>query len=114
MKIEMIRNICNALPAVTEDIKWENDLCFSVGSKMFCTASLESLNVSFKVPDEQFAILAEREGFTPAPYLARAKWVTATEAARVSEAEWKTFIAQSYELVRSKLTGKTRKALGID
>ena len=26
MDIEAIRNLCNALPFVTEDIKWENDL----------------------------------------------------------------------------------------
>jgi predicted DNA-binding protein (MmcQ/YjbR family) len=115
MKIELIQSICNTLPAVTEDIKWENDLCFSVGDKMFCAVSLESpIKVSFKVPDEDFGALTEREGFMPAPYLARAKWVTATETAKVSEREWKALIFQSYDLVRSKLPRKVRKKLGID
>jgi predicted DNA-binding protein (MmcQ/YjbR family) len=27
--------LCRSLPGVTEDVKWENDLIFSVGGKMF-------------------------------------------------------------------------------
>jgi predicted DNA-binding protein (MmcQ/YjbR family) len=35
MNIEALRDLCRALPAVTEDIKWGHDLCFSVAGKMF-------------------------------------------------------------------------------
>ena len=41
MNIEEIQNLCKQLPGVTEDIKWGNDLCFSVGGKMFLVAGLE-------------------------------------------------------------------------
>ncbi len=55
MDIETLRDMCRALPAVTEDIKWGHDLCFSVAGKMFCVAALEGpLTVSFKVKDEEF------------------------------------------------------------
>jgi len=48
MNIENIRSICIGLPAVTEGIKWGNDLCFMVGGKMFCVILLESpFKVSF-------------------------------------------------------------------
>lgn len=33
MDIETIQNICRGLGSVTEDIKWDNDLVFSVGGK---------------------------------------------------------------------------------
>ena len=35
MDIEDIRIMCTSLPGVTEDIKWGNDLVFSVGGKCF-------------------------------------------------------------------------------
>ena len=31
---------CRTLPAATEDVKWDNDLVFSVGGKMFMVMSL--------------------------------------------------------------------------
>jgi predicted DNA-binding protein (MmcQ/YjbR family) len=74
MNIETLRKICSSLPAVTEDIKWGNDLVFSVGDKMFCVASLEPpFSSSFKVSDDEFDELSNQEGFAPAPYMARAK-----------------------------------------
>lgn len=111
----MLRIICNKLPAVTEDIKWGNDLCFSVGGKMFCVVGLESPNkFSFKVPDEEFEELSAREGFIPAPYMARAKWVLCETPARLRKKETEQFISQSYELVKAKLTRKLRVELGLD
>jgi predicted DNA-binding protein (MmcQ/YjbR family) len=36
MNIEELREFCIRLPAVTEDIKWGDNLVLSVGNKMFC------------------------------------------------------------------------------
>ncbi len=114
MNIDQLRSICIALPAVTEDVKWEHDLCFSVGGRMFCVASLEPpFSCSFKVKDEEFEELSVREGFMPAPYMARAKWVKVTEGARLNKKEWESAIRISYDLVASKLTKKLRSELGI-
>jgi predicted DNA-binding protein (MmcQ/YjbR family) len=115
MDIESLRAFCLNLPAVTEDVKWGNDLCFSIGGKMFCVSSLEPpLRVSFKVLDEEFDELSTRDGFMPAPYMARAKWVSVTNPSVLKTKEWQSLVKQSYELVKAKLTIKLRKELGIE
>lgn len=114
MDIEFLRVICNKFPAVTEDIKWGNDLCFCVGTKMFCVTSLEPpFKVAFKVRDEEFEELSNSEGFIPAPYMARNKWVLVDDPTRMSKKEWEERIGTSYELISSKLTGKLKAELGI-
>lgn len=114
MDIDQLRTFCMSLPAVTEDVKWDNDLVFSVGSKMFCVASLEPpFKCSFKVRDEEFEEWSIREGFMPAPYMARAKWVLVTKPQQLNRKEWEGCIRQSYELVKAKLTKKLRQELGI-
>jgi predicted DNA-binding protein (MmcQ/YjbR family) len=114
MDIEMLRKICSSLRAVTEDVKWGNDLVFSVGDKMFCAASLEPpFSCSFKVPDDEFDEISNRNGFTPAPYMARAKWVLVTDPSKLNKKDWERYIKQSYELIKIKLTKKLREKLGI-
>jgi predicted DNA-binding protein (MmcQ/YjbR family) len=109
MNIEMLRDYCLSLPDVTEDFKWESDLCFSVGGKMFCvTADDVEGGVSFKVRDEEFREMThEREGIIPAPYLARHKWVYVLDFPWLTDGEWEHYIRQSYELVKDKLPKKT-------
>jgi predicted DNA-binding protein (MmcQ/YjbR family) len=115
MNIDFLRQFCTSLPAVTEDIKWGHDLCFSVGGKMFCVTSLEPpFTVAFKVADEEFEELSQQEGFMPAPYMARAKWVLVTDASKLKRKEWENYIRQSYELIKAKLTRKLRKDLKLD
>ena len=114
MDTEMLRKICSSLRAVTEDVKWGNDLVFSVGDKMFCAASLEPpFSCSFKVPDEEFDEISNRNGFTPAPYMARAKWVMVTDPSKLNKKDWERYLKQSYELIKIKLTKKLREKLGI-
>jgi predicted DNA-binding protein (MmcQ/YjbR family) len=115
MNIQFLQKLCLSFPAATEDIKWGNDLCFSVGGKMFCVTSLEPpFKVAFKVKDEEFEELSHTEGFMPAPYMARAKWVLVTDPSKLSMKEWEQYIRQSYELKKAKLTKKARHELGID
>ena len=115
MDIEQLRAICNKLPHVTEDIKWGNDLCFCIGAKMFCVTRLadQPTSASFKVTDNDFDEIIDREGFAPAPYLARHKWVLADDLNRMTANEWERYIAQSYNLVSSKLPAKIKKELGL-
>ena len=81
---------------------------------MFCVVSLDgSFKCSFKVKDEAFEQLINADGFMPAPYMARAKWVLVTNPSRLSKKEWELYIKQSYELVKKKLTKKLREQLGI-
>ena len=114
MTIEWVRRCCLALPAVTEDVKWDDDLVFSVGGRMFCVAMLEPPHrLSFKCDDEAFGELIEREGIIPAPYLARAKWVSLETLD--GPMEWKELerrLLRSYELVKASLTKKAQAAIG--
>lgn len=113
MNIDELRNFCLALPAVTEDIKWGDNLVFSVAEKMFCLADLNPpLRVSLKVPEEQFDELTVNEGIIQAPYFARRQWVTVTEETRFSRKEWEHYVRQSYEMIRAKLPKKVRESLG--
>ena len=116
MTVEEIQEICRKLPAVTEDIKWGNDLVFSVGGKMFCVAGLEQspVSASFKVLDEEFEEMCSRPGFKPAPYVAKYKWVWMDNINRLKKSEWKHYLKQSYELVKDKLTAKLKKQLGLN
>lgn len=115
MEIESLRTLCIELKGVSEDVKWDHDLVFSVAGKMFCAASLDlPFKISFKVSDEEFEMLSERIGFEPAPYLARAKWVAVMDPGVLNLQEWKRYITQSYHLVKARLPKKTRLELGLD
>ena len=89
LSIDWIRGICLALPHVTETVQWGDDLVFKVGGKMFAVAPLEPAKVclSFKCTKEKFDELVERPGIIPAPYLARAHWVSLEEGSALPKAE---------------------------
>ncbi len=112
MEIEDIRTFCLSLPGVTEDIKWEHNLCFSVAGKLFLLVSLDEAPpaASFKVAKDDFDEICCRAGFRQAPYFARNMWVKLEDISLLSRAEWEAFIRNSYELVKMKLPAKARKS----
>jgi predicted DNA-binding protein (MmcQ/YjbR family) len=105
MSIEAVRRICRTLPGVSEDVKWGNDLVFSVGGKMFAAVDLEPPHaIAFKCSDEAFGDLVERPGIVPAPYLARAKWVQETELGETLDLrELAELLRAAHGIVVSKL-----------
>jgi predicted DNA-binding protein (MmcQ/YjbR family) len=115
MNIEEIRAICNSLPSVTEDIKWGHDLVFLIGGKMFCVAGLDQspTKASFKVKEEEFEEICNRDGFRPAPYVAKYKWVFIDDVQKMNKKDLKRYINQSYDLVKDKLPVKMKKQLGF-
>jgi len=116
MNIEDLQAICRELPSVTEDIKWEHDLVFSIGGKMFCVIGLDQspTSASFKVNDEEFDEISSRPGFKPAPYVAKYKWVLIEDITKMKKADWNRYVKQSYDLVKDKLSTKLKKQLGLD
>lgn len=114
MSIEELKQICERLPAITQDIKWEHHLCFNIGGKMFLMTSPDEVPVSasFKTSDEEFDALSSRAGFQPAPYLARHKWVHVDDICRMGKRDWEKYIRLSYGLVYSKLPAKLKKEIG--
>ena len=115
MDIEILRSICLSFPAVTEDVKWESNLCFCVGGKIFCIANLNPPHTfSFKATDDEFDELSETDGFKPAPYLARAKWVLVVDSKKLNKNDLKKYLQQSYDMIKAKIPKAQRKKLGLD
>jgi predicted DNA-binding protein (MmcQ/YjbR family) len=126
--LEWVREFCLGLPHTTEKVRWEHNLLFCVGDKptrsaqnrrgsgtqgkIFCVANLEPGNgpslVTFKCSPEKFAEMVEIEGIIPAPYMARAHWVSMTDMDCLRRSEIKDHIRESYEMVLAKLPKKTQ------
>jgi predicted DNA-binding protein (MmcQ/YjbR family) len=111
MDIETIRNICLALPDVTESLKWEKDLCFLVGGKMFFVIILDVNSVSFKVNYEEFDELTSRQYIKPAPYAARFNWVLVENMDTFNDDNWEKYINQSYKLVLAGISKKKKNRI---
>jgi len=109
MDEKSLNRLAATWPGVTTDVKWDNDLIFSVSGKMFCGLCLEGAEqgkLSFKVEPERFLEYTDRPGFRPAPYLARAHWVTLDDPDVVPRKELDALLRRAYELVRARLTKK--------
>jgi predicted DNA-binding protein (MmcQ/YjbR family) len=113
MNIEAIREICLSFPGTSEGIKYGDRLCFMVVSKHFCSSDLQTLStINFKVSDEQFELLCERPGIQPAPYGgAKFKWVMVDHLEALREEEWRSLLAEAYQLVKQKLPKKVQSML---
>lgn len=113
--LEWVRQFCLSLPHTTEKVRWEHNLLFCIGEKMFCVANLEPgmgpSKIAFKCTKEIFAELVEMEGIIPAPYLRHNYWVSITDMERFRQTELKEHIRNSYQLVLGKLPKKTQTRL---
>ena len=114
MTPQELETLCKDWPGVASSIKWEDDLVFTVAAKMFAVVGLRgphSGRLSFKVDKDRFLELTDQPGMVPAPYMARAFWVSVIEPERFTNAELARFVRRSYELVRANLPKKTQATL---
>lgn len=114
-----IRAHCLSLPHVTEHVQWGDNLVFKIGrealgggAKIFAITSLDpgGWHTSFKSTPEEFAELVERPGIIPAPYLARAHWVSIENPGALSRTEFIALLTRAHELIFSAMP-KTKRAL---
>lgn len=106
---------CRKLPGVTEDVKWEKDLVFSVGGKMFAVFQLPDLEpIGFKVEPVLFPVLTQRPGIVPAPYMAKHSWINLETRDVLPREELEDLLRESHALVAQKLSKKARAKLGIE
>ncbi|MGH7243815.1 MAG: MmcQ/YjbR family DNA-binding protein [Phycisphaerales bacterium] len=109
-----LRDFCRTLPGTTEDIKWGDDLVFSVGKKMYACFDLENPHeIGFKCDEDEFDALTEMPGIIPAPYAAKYGWVKITKRGALSPTKLKALITKSHVLVASCLPKKTQAKLGL-
>ncbi len=111
MEIDDIQALASNLPGVTFEIKWDHILSCLVANKMFCNFNLNlvPIHCSIKVSAEHYQELLEREGFGPAPYLARYHWVQLTDLTLWQQSQWQRYLSEAYQLTVDKLPkGKQR------
>ena len=119
MNIVKAHAFCAKLPGATRDLKWafEDSVhpVFSVGGKMFAMFTLKSDKLvdqlMFKAADERFLELTDRDGFVPAPYLAKAHWVKVEGTDRLTDAEAKQLLTEAYQTVLAKLSKKMQREI---
>ena len=98
MTPKQIDAFCRKLPAATRTVQWEGVTVFKVGGKMFCLIGPPGHSVArlcFKCPPEHFDALSHAEGFKPAPYLARAKWVALEDPSVLTPTETRAYPKQA-------------------
>lgn len=113
--VAQLESLCRRWPGVTRDIKWGDNLVLSVGDKMFVMTHAdgrEGGRLAFKVADERFLELTDLPGVVPAPYLARAHWVSITEPCRFTTSELQALLLEAYASVRARLSKKRQAELG--
>jgi predicted DNA-binding protein (MmcQ/YjbR family) len=113
MDIDALRRYCLQFPHATENVQWGCDLCFKVDGKLFLVTPLEPapVRLSFKCSAQNFAELCERPGVRPAPYMARAQWISLEQLNTMPDPELRDLIAESYQLVWERLPKKRQQEL---
>lgn len=103
---------CLALPGAREDYKWGGVRVFSIAeTKMFAVLGLRGDTLSFKVDKELFLGHVDRPGIHPAPYLARAQWVSMAPPYPLGAEELQALLQRSHQLVVSKLPKRVQAGL---
>lgn len=113
MDMKELQSFCLSLPGTYEDVKWDVDLCFCVGKKMYAVMPLGDgpTSLSFKTTPDLFDQLTQQPGIDPAPYVARYHWIR-LENLNVLEADMvKNLVRDSYDMVFAKLTKKVREQI---
>jgi predicted DNA-binding protein (MmcQ/YjbR family) len=116
MTPKQIAAYCSSLPRATKVVQWEGVQVFKIGGKMFCCVAPEDHSVgriSIKSAPEHYDALSRSPGFRPAPYLARAKWVSVDDPGALSDREMKAYIKRSYDVIMAGLPKKTQKELNL-
>jgi len=104
MNFDALRALCLSLSDATENLQWEDELCFKVRGKIFAMVSLSRVpqQLIFKCDHAEFLELIENEGVVPAPYVGRYKWVMLDSLGALPGSEIDRCIRKSYAMVAAK------------
>jgi len=117
MTLEEIRLHCLRKPCVTEDLPFdENTLAFRLGEKIFLLTNLmaDPLKINLKCdPDKALMLREMYEEIEPGFHMNKRHWNTINCAGDLKASMIRELIDHSYDLILSKLPGKTRRELGL-
>lgn len=113
MTPDQIARFCLNLPGAREDLKWGSNRVFSVaGNKMFAILDFLGEDLAFKVDSDLFLGYVDRPGIRPAPYLARAYWISmSAQRLPLGEAELSELLTRSHQLVVRRLPKRLQPGL---
>ena len=121
MDNERVRALCMALPHVTETVNWGHHLVYwvgdrDIGGKMFAMTDLDGTGTGvlwFHAGPERFHELLETDGVIPAPYMARAYWVTIERWDALRPREYEDELRRAHGLIYAKLPKRTHGILNL-
>jgi predicted DNA-binding protein (MmcQ/YjbR family) len=121
MDNERIREICLALPHVTETVNWGHHLVYwaadrDIGGKMFAMTDLDGTGTGvlwFHCGAERFHELLEIEGIVASPYLAKAHWVTVERWDVLRPRQIEDELRRARDLIFAKLPSRTKVVLAL-
>jgi predicted DNA-binding protein (MmcQ/YjbR family) len=121
MDNERTREICLALPHAVETFNWGHRLVYwvgerEIGGKMFATTDVDGVGTGvlwFHAGRERYHELLEIEGIIPAPYMARAYWVTLMGWNVLRPREIEEELARAHALIYEKLPKRTKTMLAL-
>jgi predicted DNA-binding protein (MmcQ/YjbR family) len=112
MTSEQIAAFCLALPGAREDYKWGGVRVFSIAeTRMFAVIGLRGDDLAFKVANDLFLGYVDRPGVRPAPYLARAHWISLEAPYAMGAEELQDLLRRSHQLVVARLPKRRQPAL---
>ncbi|ATH82150.1 MmcQ/YjbR family DNA-binding protein [Pseudomonas sp. KHPS1] len=116
MTPDQIASFCLSLPGAREDLKWGSNRVFSVaGNKMFAILDFLGEDLAFKVDNDLFLGYVDRPGIRPAPYLARAHWVSmSARQLPLGDQELRQLLTRSHQLVVRRLPKRLQPGLLLD
>ncbi len=113
-KKDPLYELCRSLPGVTEDVKWGDNLVFSVGMKMFAVFNVPAGEpFSFKVDPDAFGLLTQQPGIRPASYLAKHSWIAIDSRRTLPREVVEDLLHEAHAIVAAKLPKRLREELGI-
>lgn len=101
-----------SFPGATKVVQWGGSDVYKVGGKIFAIVGLGG-RLMFKVTDLAYEVMTESGMAKPAPYLARARWVSFDDLAGLDPDEAADWLGTAHALIVAKLTRAKRKELGL-
>jgi predicted DNA-binding protein (MmcQ/YjbR family) len=121
MDNERIREICLALPHVTETLNWGHHLVYWVGDrdaggKMFAMTDLDGTGTGvlwFHCGAERYHELLEQDGISGAPHLARVFWAAVERWDVLRPRQIEDELQRAHDLIFAKLPKRTQTLLAL-
>ena len=136
MDVERLRAHILTLPHAVETMQWGANLVFwigdkAIGGKMFALINLEDpppagadgeqarrrvthhALMMYSAGPTRYSDLLEREGISPAPYMARIHWVAVERWEIFTTAEWQRELRAAYDITLAKLPKKVFQTLAL-